>query len=78
MGELENKIALLEEWIDAIAETLEFVLISEQRRLYEIRRVERRNGLDTCTEDIERIEKLKSSLRNGLRRTYWEEKNVSD
>lgn len=62
MGELENKIALLEERIDAIAETLEFVLSSEQRRLYEIRRAERKNGLDTCTEDIEKIDRLRSLI----------------
>ena len=74
MGELENKIALLEEWIDAIAETLEFVLSSEQRRLYEIRRAERKNGLDTCTEDIEKIDRLRSLIGSERRKRDGNEK----
>lgn len=69
MVELENKMALLEERIDAMAEALELVLISEQRRLYEIRRAERKNGLDTCTEDIEKIDRLRSLLGSG--RAKW-------
>lgn len=74
MGELENKIALLEERIDAIAETLEFVLSSEQRRLYEIRRAERKNGLDTCTEDIEKIDRLRSLIGSERRKRDGNEK----
>ena len=74
MGELERKIALLEEWIDAMAEALEFVLLSEQRRLYEIRRAERKNGLDTCTEDIEEIDRLRSLIGSERRKRDGNEK----
>ena len=74
MVEIENKINELEKRTNVMAEALELVLVSEQRRLYEIRRVERENGLDTCTEDIEEIERLRSLIVSGRRTNDGNEK----